>query len=563
MKKYYWLIVVILLYHSCKEPSVPYKKDALYIQKGEKIFNQQCVSCHNFKNNGIGPNLSGVTSFVNYEWLYGFIKDPQSFISSKDKRAEHLFKKYKVIMPSFNHLSDSEMEELLAFLHTKKLKETKVSSLNKEPLKDPIPEQIEKNGSRLDLVYLTQAPATSMNTPLARINKLVPLSNKSKRLFLSDLNGMLYELKGDKLLLILKIQDYFKGFISRPGLGSGLGSFAFHPDYLNNGLFYTSHTEYSKIFRKADFSYHDSIPKKMKWIITEWKQKNTAQTTFKGTHREILTIDVPTQIHGVQEICFRSGAGKNESDYGKLYIGIGDGGSAENKFLGLTQSTKKVWGTILRIDPLGNNSKNGNYGIPNDNPFVGIPGAVGEIWAYGFRNPNKISWDTNNGNMLVSDIGHMQIEEINLVKSGGNYGWPHREGSFAFYAKEDMDNVYALDSIENNNYIAPILQFDHDEANAICGGFVYQGKKIEKLKGKYIFGSIVHGKIFSANVNEFKLGRQSKIEEFDISYEGKISTLKEMTKNNRVDLRFGIDNNGELYILTKTDGKIYRINAVN
>ena len=438
-----------------------------------------------------------------------------------------------------------------------------MSSLNKSPLKDPIPEAIEKNGSSLNLVYLAQAPTTSKNTPLARINKLVPLSNKSGRLFINDLNGMLYELKGNKLQLVLKMQDYFKNFISKPGLGSGLGSFAFHPNYLNNGLFYTSHTEESKNSKKSDFSYHDSIPKKMKWILTEWKQLNTAQGTFKGSHREILTVDVPTQIHGMQEICFRPDVSKGESDYGKLFIGIGDGGSAENKFLGLTQSTQKVWGTILRIDPLGNNSKNGNYGIPNDNPFINTPEAVGEIWAYGFRNPNRISWDKNSGNMLASDIGHRQIEEINLIKAGGNYGWPFREGAFALYAKEDMDQVYALDSIEDRNYIAPILQFDHDEANAICGGFVYQGKKIKELRGKYIFGSIVHGKIFSANASEFALGKFAKIEELDITYDGKISTLKKITKNNRVDLRLGVDNEGELYVFTKADGKIYKISAVN
>lgn len=556
--------VIFILFFSCKETDVPYKKDTTTIQNGEVTFNQYCASCHNFKNSSIGPNLSGITTEVQYNWLYSFVQEPQKLIAAKDDRAMQLLAKYKLAMPSFTHLSKTDMEGVLAFLHTKNEKIVILKKQGKKkPIKDPIPERIKKNGSCLELDFFLQAPATAKNKPLARINKLMPLSIKSNRLFLSDLNGVLYEVKGDTLENVLKVQDYFQSFITKPGLASGLGSFAFHPDYINNGLFYTTHTEDPKKSANAYFSYHDSIPKKMRWILTEWKQDKPSSTPFEGTHRQLLSVDMPTQVHGIQEISFNPNASKTDLDYGKLYVCIGDGGSAENQFLHLTQSTQKIWGTILRIDPLGNNSENGNYGIPIDNPYVSASEALGEIWAYGFRNPNRVSWDNLSGKLLASDIGHRQIEEINLIEPGENYGWPMREGTFALVPLESMEDIYEVDANSTENYIDPILQFDHDDSNAICGGYVYHGKNIAKLKGKYVFGSIVHGKIYAATVAEFKLGKQAKIEEFDVCFEGKMSSLKEMTKSNRVDFRLGIDSAGELYVSTKADAKIYKVSAVN
>ncbi|MCK0155862.1 PQQ-dependent sugar dehydrogenase [Cellulophaga sp. F20128] len=557
-------LVILVLFFGCKETEVPYKKDTTTIHKGAATFNQYCASCHNFENNSIGPNLSGITNEVQYNWLYAFIQNPQKLIEAKDKRSTELLAKYKLIMPSFPQLSKTEIEGLLAFLHTKdqRVITTKIKG-NKIPLEDPIAERIEKNGNCIALDFYLQAPATASSKPLARINKLTPISSENKRIFLSDLNGILYEIKSNTLEKTLNLQDYFPHFITKPGLASGLGSFAFHPDYANNGLFYTTHTEDPKQAAKADFSYHDSIPKKMRWILTEWKNKKPSNPSFKGSHRKILSVDIPTQVHGIQEISFNTSVAATNSDYGNLYICIGDGGSAENKFLHLTQSNKKIWGTILRIDPLGNNSENGNYGIPADNPFANTPNTLSEIWAYGFRNPNRISWDNQSGKLLASDIGHRQIEEINLIEPGKNYGWPMREGTFTLIPLESMEDIYNVDTTFLQKYADPVLQFDHDDSNAVCGGYVYQGKNIPALKGKYIFGGIVHGKIYAATVSELELGKQSKIEEFDVCYMGKTTSLKEISKTNRVDFRLGIDGDGELYVFTKADGKIYKVATVH
>ena len=169
--------------------------------------------------------------------------------------------------------------------------------------------------------------------------------------------------------------------IDQPGIATGFGSFAFHPEFSKNGLLYTTHAE-PPGSAKADFSYPDSIPVLLQWVLTEWKT-DPQSFPFSGQGREILRIDEPTGIHGMQEIAFNRIAKPGDEDYELLYIGIGDGGSAEIGHALVSQVPEKIWGSIIRIDPLGNNSKNGKYGIPPDNPFYksGNGKAVPEIYA--------------------------------------------------------------------------------------------------------------------------------------------------------------------------------------
>src|SRR5690606_859574 len=126
-------------------------------------------------------------------------------------------------------------------------------------------------------------------------------------------------------------------------------------------------------------------------------------------------IDMPAQIHGVQEIAFNPHSRPKDLDYGLLYIGIGDGGSAEGGFAFLCNTNSNIWSSVLRIDPLGNNSKNGRYGIPAINPFASYDDEepLGEIFARGMRNPNRLSW-TADGGMLLSDVGLSDAVELNI-----------------------------------------------------------------------------------------------------------------------------------------------------
>ena len=210
--------------------------------------------------------------------------------------------------------------------------------------------------------------------------------------------------------------------------------------------------------------------------------------------------------------------------------------------------------SVLRIDPKGNNSANGNYGIPASNPFVNKSDAAPEVYARGFRNPNRISWSPD-GKMLISDIGLNNIEELNIGVAGGDYGWPAREGSFLLNYKGRMNVVYALPQ-GKSTYINPAVQYDHDEGNAFSAGFVYTGP-ITALKNKYVFGDIVRGRVFYVDNKDLVRGRQAVIKEFNLVFNNEPSDFLSITKNAKADLRFGVGAGDALYLYTKTDGKIW------
>jgi glucose/arabinose dehydrogenase len=223
------------------------------------------------------------------------------------------------------------------------------------------------------------------------------------KLFVVDLRGKLYRLENGKPEVYMDIAKLRPKFINQPGLATGFGSFAFHPEFAKNGLLYTTHTE-APNSGKADFSFADSIKVTVQWVLTEWKVNDPSAATFSGTGRELLRINFVTGIHGVQEITFNPLSKPGAADYGLLYIGVGDGGAVENGYAFLAHSPEKVWGTVLRINPKGNNSANGHYGIPANNPFVKNKKALGEIYAYGFRNPHRITW-THSGRNACEQCG--------------------------------------------------------------------------------------------------------------------------------------------------------------
>jgi glucose/arabinose dehydrogenase len=263
--------------------------------------------------------------------------------------------------------------------------------------------------------------------------------------------------------------------------------------------------------------------------------------------------------HTFQELAFNPLTKLNDKDNGMLYLGIGDGGSALSGNSFLCDNPENIWGSVIRIDPDGNNSANGKYGIPEDNPFVNTPNALGEIWAYGFRNPHRISWDeTGSGKMFITNIGQHSVEEVNIGKAGANYGWPNREGTFLFDVNANPELVYPLPE-DDSNYTYPVIQYDHDEGSAVSGGFVYTGNSIPLLKGKYIFGDISLGTLFYSEVAEMIDGQQAPIYRLNVAINGQLSDMETITNTKRVDLRLGEDSNGELYLLTKGNGVVYKV----
>lgn len=537
-----------------------YSTGEMEIQHGMQLFNLHCASCHNFSENGIGPNLSGVTSEVEKEWLIAFIKNPPELIEKGDPRAKELFAKYKQYMPPFAMLSDEDLEDILGFIH--KFSEGEKRNKNNRPggLINPVAEKIPSSGLSLQLEEYLTVPPSSEVTPVSRINQMEPIPGG--RLFIHDLRGKLFEIKEDKSLSVyLDAKERLPQFIDNPGKGSGLASWAFHPDFEKNGLFYTTHSEPAAT-AAADYPLPDSIKVTLQFVLLEWKAENPQASTFSGTQRELLRVDMGSGAHTFQELNFNPLAEPGAADYGMLYLGIGDAGLALRRYPFLCDNPGNIWGAVLRIDPTGTNGPNGKYGIPTDNPFVNQADALPEVWAYGFRNPHRISWDeTGSEKMLITNIGQHSLEEVNLGEAGANYGWPHREGTFLFDVYANPELVYPVEG-DVGQYTDPVIQYDHDEGSAVSGGYVYSGSAVEELKGKYIFGDISLGTLFYTEIKDVIAGEQAPIYRLDVSFDGAVTDLVTVTGSKRVELRIGVDQAGELYILTKSNGKVYQVTGV-
>ena len=565
MKKAILSVFVVTLFflYGCNAPKTSENEtlttDSAAIAAGQVTFNQDCSACHGFIQDGIGPQLGGITSAVSVDWIKNFVKDPKVVIESGDIRATDLFEQYKTYMPSFSHYQVDKVNGLIAFLNTKDAPDAAKARLDPNALKNPIPESIPMSSLVVNLKLIAEIPFSSEENPRTRIAKL-DFQPGTDKLFVMDLRGKLYYLNDNKPEVYMDVGVLKPKFIHKPGHATGFGSFAFHPEFAKNGLLYTTHTE-APGSGQADFAYSDSIKVTLQWVLSEWKTKTPGAVPFVGESRELFRVNMVNSIHGMQEITFNPLAKRSDEDYGLLYVGIGDGGSAEAGFPFICGSKEQIWGTVLRIDPKGKNSTNGNYGIPKSNPLTvgNTLNARREIFAYGFRNPHRITW-SRKGEMLVSNIGHHKIEALYSVQKGIFYGWPIREGTFLIDPSQNMHNIYPLPADDSTYHITyPVAQYDHDEGNAISGGYEYWGKDLPALSGKFLFGDIVKGRLFYVEVKDIKVGSQAPIQEWTITLDEVPKTLKELTGQNKVDERFGRDRQGELYLTTKPDGKVYKL----
>ncbi|CAG5067360.1 hypothetical protein DYBT9623_00080 [Dyadobacter sp. CECT 9623] len=526
---------------------------------GKELFTTYCASCHALEAEEMGPRLGGVTRIFSNTELISFIKNPNAVIEKGDKRAVALARRFKMVMPPFDFLKDEEIKSIISYLdaETKSLdlKPLVVDTIGTGAKPARLAAPITKSGLKIELEDFVTIPFSSKKMPRTRIAFTRPGPAGDSSLFVSDQRGLIYKVQNRQVETFLDIRDLVADFINEPGLGTGLGSFAFHPDYQRNGLIYITHTEAYK-GKSADYELHDSIKVAMQWVVSEWKMKDVKSPVFEGFRRELLRVNVPGAVHGVQEIAFQPGISKKNKDYGLLYIGIGDGSSTISGYPELCHTLKSPLGTILRIDPLGKNSRNGNYGIPKDNPFSARKDKdiYKEIYAYGFRNPHRMTW--YEGKLFSSEVSESNFEEINLVVKGGDYGWNVREGNYGISSK-DLKNVFKITGADSLQFILPFALYDHYDGTAISGGHVYEGD-IAALKNKYVFGDIATGKLFYINMDK-KLSDPT-IHELVISENGKDSNLVELTGSKRVDVRIEYDLvTKEMYVMTKPYGKIRRI----
>jgi len=326
----------------------------------------------------------------------------------------------------------------------------------------------------------------------------------------------------------------------------GLIGLAFHPHYRKNGLLYTATSE--PLGPTPDFTtLADSDARENDAslsVIREWRVDNPRRldaTVDPSSSRVLLRIEQPQTNHNGGALAFGRDA--------MLYVALGDGGSRDDQGLGhgpdgegngQDLGESNLLGKILRIDPSGVNGRTGAYGIPADNPFVDGAGAD-EVFAYGFRNPYRMSFDHVTGNLIAADVGQRDIEEVDVVVAGGNYGWPVKEGTFLFNANGRLDRGFSGDNSPGvpADMIDPIAQYDHDEGTSVTAGFMYRGAALPALRGSYIFGDLTIDADLVA-------GRF-----FQITVAGElIEIVPTNNDGNRMLITgFGQDTQGELYVL--------------
>jgi hypothetical protein len=468
---------------------------------------------------------------------------------------------------------------------------------------------------------------------LARVNGLREEPGGANRFFVHDLNGPLYILEKEtkKLTTYLDFNGrngrpgIFRKMFSEAGYGCGLAALYFDPAYRMNGNFYTVHIEDPAIegsnlpvntsfpgLRTAGYAATApvTVPGSVLYegVLIEWTDTNIGNATFEGSARELLRVQLNTRIHPLGDLIFNPTARPGDAEWRVLYIASGDGGSGEaNTAMRMNpQRLDNLEGKILRIIPdLAEHtstsvvSENGRYRIPNDNPFVSLTGARKEIWAYGLRNPHRLTWA--NDRLIANTVGLHTWETVNFIRKGDNFGYPLREGNQQLNTDNRTTALPAVDRIPlrvtdvvTDETVAPrypIIQYGHVAAggDAIGAGFLYNGR-IEELRGKYLFTDLSTGHVWYANYTEMLAAddnnpatlapiHQLKLRWNDRVYDsmfpiaqaayhergGKDPDLPgsaTVSGQGRADARFAVDAAGELYLYSKTDGVIRAVTGV-
>ena len=353
------------------------------------------------------------------------------------------------------------------------------------------------------LAITTQVVVTGLTSPL----DLEHPNDGSGRLFVVEQGGTIRIIQNGALLPQPFLDISSKVMVENE---MGLLGVTFHPNFATNRKFYVNYT-------RNNAGQFQSVIAEYLASATNPNQSDPA------TERILLTVDQVGNFdnHKAGQLAFGAD--------GFLYFGLGDGGSGGDPF-GHGQNTQILLGKLMRID-VNSTSPGKQYAIPADNPFVS-GGGLPEIYAYGFRNPWRFSFDSPTGRLFMADVGQDMFEEIDIVQKGGNYGWNTMEGMHCFNPPSGC-NMTGLS--------LPIIEISHPEAIAVIGGFVYHGTAVAGMQGMYIFGDL-SGKIWSLTEAPANTFTRSLLATpgFNIS-------------------SFGQDDAGELYVMDISNGRVLKI----
>lgn len=411
---------------------------------------------------------------------------------------------------------------------------TALPSAGSEPdeIGDPLPD-VPTSRTQVGLETVTRdvtAPLSGVTAP-----------GRPSMLYLVDQVGFLKELDVTApwpvadLPTVLDVTALLGGVPASPKDERGFLGAAFSPTFATDGFLYTYTSEAFVPGTTADFPLPDDSATTEcdiagrqpdhRSVVRRWVRTSSSPLGF-APDGVLFTVDQPQSNHNAGDMHF--------GPDGMLYIAFGDGGGADDQNCqenfddtpmfghgpdGNGQNLTNPLGDILRIDPSGTNSANGRYGVPADNPHVGATdGTLPEIFASGFRNPFRFSFDaadypasgTAAGPSVAwtGDVGQNHVEEVDLVRAGGNYGWRVEEGTFLFTPDEfqlkgsKSDGFVFADVTGDPTFVDPVAQYDHDDGTAVIGGYVYRGSTVPELAGKYVFGDTsrrlnnAHGRLF-------------------------------------------------------------------
>jgi len=305
----------------------------------------------------------------------------------------------------------------------------------------------------------------------------------------------------------------FLDIVGRVGSGGerGLLGLAFHPRYAENGRFFVNYTD-----RAGDTH------------VSEFRaQPPVSDSADPASERPLLFVAQPFPNH--------NGGGLAFGNDGKLYIALGDGGSGGDP-LGNGQDLGTPLGKILRVDV----DAGAPFAVPADNPFVSTPGAFPAVWAYGLRNPWRISFDRASGDLMIGDVGQGAFEEVDVglaSRHGGeNYGWNVMEGNHCFDPPAGCSSA---------GLTLPVVEYSHGDGCSITGGYVYRGCRMPGYQGTYFYGDYC-----TALVRSFRFQNGAAADQRDWT--------SALSRGVDAISSFGVDADGEIYILDHT-GEIYRI----